>query len=115
MRLRCAPPTAGHCCPRAVAPAGWRRRLARPPGPQAITAVGGRWVAGRHPCGCRVAGGCPCGRLPIQATAPYREPWHQLAATTRGLAMANHPCKWPGHVPVPLSSLPSLRKCSKNK
>ncbi|RZR78371.1 hypothetical protein BHM03_00003660 [Ensete ventricosum] len=81
--------------------AGWRRRLARPPSPQAYpralssqatAAADGRRVAGRRPCGCRTASGCLCGRLPLQGAL---------------VAVGRH-YKGPGRGPFPLSSLHSL-------
>ncbi|RRT44764.1 hypothetical protein B296_00048497, partial [Ensete ventricosum] len=89
-------------------------------------------AAGRHcPCDLVVGNGrCLCPQAafllalrsqstaPVGATlqeaAPRRGPWLQSAATAGGLAVASHPCRWPGRGPLPLSSLPSLRKRSKN-
>ncbi|RWV94546.1 hypothetical protein GW17_00042906 [Ensete ventricosum] len=83
----------GRCCPRAAAATGWRRRLARPPGPQAHPRV-------LCPQATTAAGGC-------------RITGHR-AAGEGALAATDRHCRGPGRGPLPLSSLPSLRKFSKN-
>ncbi|RRT35086.1 hypothetical protein B296_00051027, partial [Ensete ventricosum] len=66
-----------------------------------------------------LAGGFPCRRLAPawglgRSQPPLQGAWPWPAATARGMAVADRYYKEPGRGPLPLSLLPSLRKCSKN-